>query len=164
MGSFEDQQRIRDLQSRYADICSRQKFDELPTLILPDANIRLDLRGRSLDFTGPEEIGDFIAASIEPFDFFQFLIRNSVVDVDESGETASGRLWMSELRHVRETGQWSTIFGLYHDQYVNVYGEWMISARQYHSLARISHGLDDCVLFDFPEGFHDLKTIEDASG
>jgi len=164
MGSFEDQQRIRDLQSRYADICSRQKFDELPTLILPDANIRLDLRGRSLDFTGPEEIGDFIAASIEPFDFFQFLIRNSVVDVDESGETASGRLWMSELRHVRETGQWSTIFGLYHDQYVNVDGEWMISARQYHSLARISHGLDDCVLFDFPEGFHDLKTIEDASG
>ena len=164
MGSFEDQQRIRDLQSRYADICSRQKFDELPTLILPDANIRLDLRGRSLDFTGPEEIGDFIAASIEPFDFFQFLIRNSVVDVDESGETASGRLWMSELRHVRETGQWSTIFGLYHDQYVNVDGEWMIAARQYHSLARISHGLDDCVLFDFPEGFHDLKTIEDASG
>ena len=164
MGSFEDQQRIRDLQSRYADICSRQKFDELPTLILPDANIRLDLRGRSLDFTGPEEIGDFIAASIEPFDFFQFLIRNSVVDVDESGETAWGRLWMSELRHVRETGQWSTIFGLYHDQYVNVDGEWMIAARQYHSLARISHGLDDCVLFDFPEGFHDLKTIEDASG
>lgn len=71
---------------------------------------------------------------------------------------------MSELRHVRETGQWSTIFGLYHDQYVNVDGAWMIAARQYHSLARISHGLDDCVLFDFPEGFHDLKTIEDASG
>ena len=164
MGLFEDQQRIRDLQSRYADICSRQKFDELPTLILPDANISLDLRGRSLDFTGPEEIGDFIAASIEPFDFFQFLIRNSVVDVDESGETATGRLWMSELRHVRETGQWSTIFGLYHDRYVKVDGVWMIAARQYHSLARISHALDDCVVFDFPEGFHDLKTIGDASG
>ncbi len=164
MSLFEDQQRIRDLQSRYADICSRQKFDELPTLILPDASISLDLRGRSLDFTGPKEIGDFIAASIEPFDFFQFLIRNSVVDVEESGEAATGRLWMSELRHVRETGQWSTIFGLYHDQYVNVNGEWMIAARQYHSLARISHALDDCVVFDFPEGFHDLKTIGDASG
>jgi len=164
MGSFEDQQRIQDLQSRYADICSRQKFNELPTLILPDANIRLDLRGRSLDFSGPKEIGDFIAASIEPFDFFQFLIRNSVVDVDESGETATGRLWMSELRHVRETGQWSTIFGLYHDRYVKVDGVWMIAARQYHSLARISHALNDCVVFDFPEGFHDLKTIGDASG
>jgi len=164
MGLFEDQQRIRDLQSRYADICSRQKFNELPMLILPDASISLDLRGRSLDFTGPEEIGDFIAASIEPFDFFQFLIRNSVVDVDDTGKTATGRLWMSELRHVRETGQWSTIFGLYHDRYVNLDGVWMITSRQYHSLARISHALDDCVVFDFPEGFHDLKTIGGASG
>ena len=162
MEAFEENQRIRDLHARYADICSRQAFDELPALILPDANINLDLRGRSMDFTGPKEIGDFIATSIQPFDFFQFLIRNAVVDIDESGQVASGRLWMSELRHVRDTGQWSTIFGLYHDRYVNVDGTWMIAGRQYHSLARISHGLDDCVLFDFPEGFHDLGQVRDG--
>ena len=156
MGSFEEQQLIRDLQARYADICSRRRFSELETVISSDAAIRLDLRGRSLQFTGPGEIGDFIAESIAPFDFFQFLIRNAVVEIAESGVQASGRLWMSELRHVRDTGQWSTIFGVYHDQYDKINGRWMIAGRQYHSLARISHALDDCELFDFPEGFHDL--------
>ena len=151
MTSVEDQFLIRDLQSRYADICSRQAFNELVDLIASDAKVTLDLRGSELSFTGPVEIGDFIAESLTAFDFFQFVIRNTVIDIDESGDSASGRLWMSEMRRVKDTGVWSTIFGVYHDQYVKTDGQWMIASRQYHSLARLSHGLESCDVFRFPE-------------
>ena len=43
MTNVEDQFLIRDLQSRYADICSRQAFNELVDLIASDAKITLDL-------------------------------------------------------------------------------------------------------------------------
>ena len=151
MTSVEDQFLIRDLQSRYADICSKQAFNELVDLIAPDAKITLDLRGSERSFTGPVEIGDFIAESLTAFDFFQFVIRNTVIDTYESGDTASGRLWMSEMRRVKDTGAWSTIFGVYHDQYEKTDGQWMIASRQYHSLARLSHGLESCDIFEFPE-------------
>ena len=113
--------------------------------------ILLDLHSRTLSFTGPEEIGEFINELIKPFDFFQFVIRNSVIDIGNEGSDATGRLWMSELRHVRETGQWSTIFGVYHDQYLLTDKGWRISSRQYHTLALLSHALDDSAFFDFPE-------------
>ena len=51
---------IRDLQSRYADICSRQAFNELVDLIASDAKITLDLRGSERSFTGQVEIGDLL--------------------------------------------------------------------------------------------------------
>jgi hypothetical protein len=154
--NVEDQFLIRDLHSRYADVCSRKAFGDLHDLILPDAQIVLDLRGTSLSFRGPNEIGTFIAESLEAFDFFQFVIRNSVVTIDDSGEAAGGRLWMSEMRRVKDTGMWSTIFGVYHDQYLKDAGSWMIAGRRYHSLARLSHGLESCDVFDFPEEFNDL--------
>ncbi len=157
MDSPEERQKISDLHAKYADICSRQAFHELDTVISGEADIQLDLRGKTLSFKGPQELGDFIAASIEPFDFFQFVVKNAVIEIEETGVNASGRLWMSELRHVRDTSQWSTIFGVYHDKYLKAAGKWRISARQYHSLARINHGLDDCVIFDFPEDLHDLR-------
>ena len=157
MGSPDAQQKIRDLHAKYADICSRKAFHELDAVLSADAEVRLDLRGRSLSFSGPQELGDFIATSIAPFDFFQFVVKNAVIEIGETGSKASGRLWMSELRHVRDTNQWSTIFGVYHDKYRKTDGKWCITARQYHSLARINHGLDDCEIFDFPEGFQDVK-------
>ncbi len=156
MDFSEERQKISDLHAKYADICSRQAFHELDTVMSSEADIQLDLRGRTLSFRGSKELGDFIAASIEPFDFFQFVVKNAVIEIEETGSAASGRLWMSELRHVRDTRQWSTIFGVYHDKYRKIAGMWRISARQYHSLARINHGLDDCEIFDFPEDFHDL--------
>ena len=154
--NVEDQFLIRDLHSRYADVCSRKAFEDLRDLILPDADIILDLRGTTLSFRGPNEIGTFIAESLKAFDFFQFVIRNSVVTIDDSGEAAGGRLWMSEMRRVKDTGMWSTIFGVYHDQYLKDAGSWMIAGRRYHSLARLSHGLESCDVFDFPEEFNDL--------
>ena len=35
-------------------------------------------------------------------------------------------------------------------------GSWMIAGRQYHSLARLSHALESCDVFEFPEEFIDL--------
>lgn len=157
MRDLEHRELIRELQARYADICSRRAFEELDTVISADAVILLDLHSRTLSFRGPEEIGEFINESIKPFDFFQFVIRNSVIDIGNEGSDATGRLWMSELRHVRETGQWSTIFGVYHDQYRLTEEGWRISSRQYHTLARLSHALDDSAFFDFPENLPELE-------
>ena len=154
MSRLEDEAAIRDLQARYADICSRRAFGELPEVITEDAPIHLDLRSRTLEFTGAGEIGRFIEQSIGVYDFFQFVIRNLVIEVGagQGGAQAASRLWMSELRHHRDSGEWSTIFGVYHDRYALQGDAWRICARQYHSLARTAHALDDCVVFDFPEG------------
>jgi len=154
MSRLEDEAAIRRLQARYADICSRRAFEELPEVIAANAPICLDLRGRSLEFTGPSELGLFIEDSIGVFDFFQFVIRNLVIDFDrgDGHVNAVSRLWMSELRHHRDSGEWSTIFGVYHDRYESRGGDWRICSRRYHSLARIAHALEDCVVFEFPEG------------
>ena len=70
---------------------------------------------------------------------------------------ASARLWMSEMRHHRESGQWSTIFGVYHDRYQRTDRGWRIAFRQYHSLARLAHPVDEFSVFDFPDGLGDLE-------
>ena len=154
MSRLQDESAIRALQARYADICSRRDFSELPEVISADARIQLDLRGKSMAFDGPTELGEFIEASISVFDFFQFVIRNIVFHISDAPQPtrASTRTWMSELRHHRESGQWSTIFGVYHDRYESRGGDWRICSRRYHSLARIAHALEDCVVFEFPEG------------
>ena len=162
MSRLQDESAIRALQARYADICSRRDFSELPEVISADARIQLDLRGKSMAFDGPTELGEFIEASISVFDFFQFVIRNIVFHMSDAPHPthASTRTWMSELRHHRESGQWSTIFGVYHDRYQRSSHGWRISFRQYHSLARIAHTLDDCTAFDFPAAFGDLAAFD----
>jgi hypothetical protein len=153
MSRWEAEVAIRSLQARYADICSRRAFDELVDVIDADAEIVLDLKSRKLVFTGPHEIGEFIGTSIEVFDFFQFVVRNAVIDLPEGDDpsTAAGRLWMSEFRRSRESGEWSTIFGLYHDRYRRSADGWRISGRFYHSLARFGADVKDFIAFDFPE-------------
>lgn len=138
---------ITRLQNAYADIVSRRAWSELEPIFNADATIHLDLITSGLDFTGPKEIGDFIAGSIEQYEFFQFVILNTVVNVqDETHATA--RMWMSELRQdAASSGGWSTIHGVYHDTYEkDSAGNWRIAGRDYQSLARTSRSQ----IFPFP--------------
>jgi hypothetical protein len=127
---------ITRLQSAYADVVTRRAWDELGALFQTDAAIHIDtVTGDVLHFTGPDEFGAFVAGSIERFEFFEFVILNTVVDVQD-GPAATGRMWMVELRQDRATGAWSNAFGVYQDSYALTEGTWRFAERHYQSLAR----------------------------
>ena len=137
---------IARLQATYGDVITRQAWDELEALFVPDAPITLDLRtGTPIELIGAAALGSMVATAIERFEYFQFALLNSVVDVvdigdpsDPEGRTATGRLYMWELRQNVADGKWSNAYGLYRDQYVRHEGRWAIGSRSYSSLARTS--------------------------
>jgi hypothetical protein len=128
---------ITRLQAAYGDAVTRQAWDELTPMFLPDCPVRLDLHtGAVIEKIGPQEIGTLIADSIERFEFFAFTLQNTVVDVGETGTTATGRLYIQELRQERDGHRWTTAFGLYRDSYRKDDGVWRFASRDYTSLAR----------------------------
>lgn len=132
-----DQLAIRNLQAAYGDAVTRRAWDDLVPMFLPDCPVRLDLRdGRVIEHMGPRAIGEFIAKSLERFEFFEFALLNSVIFLD--GDAATGRLYMWELRQETTTRRWTNAFGVYSDQYARSDGGWVFAKRQYSSLARTS--------------------------
>lgn len=142
---------ITRLQAAYGDAVTRQAWDELVPMFLTDCPIRLDLHtGQVIEKVGPEEIGAMIAASVERFEFFAFTLQNSVVEVAPDGRTATGRLYIQELRQERAGHRWTTAFGLYRDRYRKQDDVWRFAARDYTSLARTAadgRGMD---VFEVP--------------
>jgi hypothetical protein len=127
---------ITRLQADYADIVTRRAFEELPAIFLPDTIVHLDLvTSDPLELTGPEEFGAFVGGSIERFEFFEFVILNTVIQVQKD-DNATGRMYMCELRQDAASGGWSNVFGVYHDTYRRAEGRWRFAARTYQSLAR----------------------------
>ena len=72
---------ITRLLNEYADVVSRQSWDELVPLFDPDCRIRLDLIQSVRDYTGPREIGQLIAGAAGQFEFFQFVILDAVIRI-----------------------------------------------------------------------------------
>jgi hypothetical protein len=101
-----------------------------------------------LEFVGPKKFGEFVAGSIDRFEFFEFVILNTVIDV-ASATSATGRMYMVELRQDRTSGGWSNAFGVYHDTYVNDGDRWRFAERSYQSLARTGR----YEIFPFPSKF-----------
>jgi hypothetical protein len=138
------------LQSRYADVISRRAWPELDDLFLPDTTVDIDTVTAPLrSITGPADFGRFVAQPIERFDHFTFVILNTVVDVEPAADGgpathATGRIFMCEVRHDRESDTWQNAHGLYRDRYRHVDGAWRIARRSYRSLART--GPDGTVL------------------
>jgi hypothetical protein len=124
------------LQSTYADIVTRRAWPELTTVFLPDISIEVDtVTAEPKRFVGPQEFASFVGPATDRFDHFEFVILNTVVEVD-SYESARGRIFMSEIRREQATGEWSTAYGMYHDGYRRVDDEWWFADRRYRSLAR----------------------------
>ncbi len=71
-------------------------------------------------WSGGAAVGEFIAAAIAQFDFFEFVILNAhvVFPSEPSAGEASSRLFMCEVRQHGESGRMTTAFGLYHDRYL----------------------------------------------
>ena len=125
---------LRRLQNRYADVVTRRAWSELATLFLPDAQVVIDRRNvEPLVLSGPGAVGDFIAGAIAHFDLFEFVVLNTVIDID--GDAARTRLYMWEARHDPVSGR-SDAFGLYQDEHRRVDGRWWFSGRRYQTLAR----------------------------
>lgn len=137
---------ITRLQNAYADVVTRRAWPELGSLFIADAVVRVDtVTAEPLEMLGPGQLGEFIGGSIEKFEFFQFVILNSHIELD--GEAAAkARVFISELRQERESGHWSQVFGLYQDRYRKVDGRWLFARRDYNSLARTARNQ----VFDMP--------------
>jgi len=143
-----DRVEIRAVLESYADIVSRRAWAELTDVMLADTVLDLDLREQTMVVTGPAAIGAFIAERIAGFEFFQFVILNTRVQLRSGGDAdrAASRMYMSELRQTHD-GHWSQVYGVYHDRLRRVDGRWSLAHRTYHSLARNNV---PAALFDFP--------------
>jgi SnoaL-like protein len=140
---------ITRLQAAYADVVTRRAWPELEELFLPDTAVHVDtVTADVIELVGPKNFGDFVAGSIERFEFFEFVILNTVIDV-ASAASATGRMYMVELRQDRASGGWSNAFGVYHDTYVFDDGRWRFAERSYQSLARTGR----YEIFPFPSKF-----------
>lgn len=127
---------IRRLQNRYADIVTRREWDELHEIMRPTCTLELDLGDESKTFDGPRAIGDFIGTSLEQFSFFEFVILNTVIDVDVAAGTAGGRMYMQELRQNVSDGRRTNAYGVYHDRFERHDGTWWLARRRYASFSR----------------------------
>jgi hypothetical protein len=124
------------LQAAYADIVSRRAWSELDTVFRADTTVEIDtVSGPVRTCVGAEEFTAFVGPAVERFDHFQFVILNTVVDVD-GPDSAHGRIFMCEVRHEIEINNWTTAYGIYQDRYRRVDGRWWFASRRYRSMAR----------------------------
>ena len=141
---------IRRLQDRYADVITRRAWAELPEVLRADCTITLDLAERTIEIVGPEALADFIGPTMEGFTFFQFVILNTVIEIDHDGRSAGARMFMQEARQARD-GRRADTYGVYHDRFVlDDDGRWWFSARRYRTYARTHppDSADDLTVFE----------------
>jgi hypothetical protein len=140
---------ITRLQAAYADVVTRRAWPELGPLFTHAAVIHIDtVTQPPMVIAGADQLGAFISQAIERFAFFEFVVLNAVVDVHDRA-SATGRVYMVELRQEGATGQWSNAFGLYQDRYAERDGRWRFAERHYQSLARKT-GSAPADVFAFP--------------
>ena len=145
---------IRRTQDRYADIVTRRAWSELAEIIRPDCRITVDLLDRAIHFNGPIEIGNFISGQLAQFDFFEFVILNTVMKIDTDVGRAGARMYMQEARQDIATGRRFDTFGVYHDRFErDNKGCWWFARRHYRSYARTNPAdhEQEMVVFEIPE-------------
>jgi len=131
---------ITRLQAEYADAVTMRSWARVASLFVPDAPVSIDTVTRPvIDLTGGEAVAEFIAGAIERFEFFEFVVLNTVVRLAAGGDPsrARARMFMCELRQDRTTKEFSRAFGVYLDEYANTPDGWRFAARRYQSLARM---------------------------
>ncbi len=139
-----DEVALRGLVAAYADVVNRRTWNEFTDLFVADASITLDLRSAPMmQFTGPREIGDFIAGALDQYPFFEFVALNVRVALRVGGDEnrAALRTFMCELRQDHD-GHPSRAFGVYQDDVRRVEDAWRFARRHYQSMGRGEYGLD----------------------
>ncbi|MEE9414805.1 MAG: nuclear transport factor 2 family protein [Acidimicrobiales bacterium] len=141
---------IRRLQNRYADLVTRRAWSELDDVMAPSCTVDLELHDRQFQFAGPVDFATFVAKSLEQFSFFEFVVLNTIIDVDHDAGIARARMWMVELRQNVADGRRSNTFGVYHDRMELVDDKWLFTSRRYSSLSRSApaDSNEDQLVFD----------------
>ena len=145
---------LQRLQNRYADIVIRQSWPELSELMRADCVVTVDMIDREIEFDGPQAIGDFIATQLEQFDFFEFVILNTVMKIDADDGTTTARMFIQEARQRVADGRRSDTFGVYHDRFErDGDGRWWFTQRHYRSYARTNPpgSSSDLTVFELPQ-------------
>lgn len=141
---------ISRLLGRYADTVTRRAWHELDDLFLPDAAVEIDTVTRpTFTVTGPAALGEFIAAAVERFDFFEFVVLNVLTLTGDDADHAVARVHMCEQRRDATTGEWSTAYGRYLDDVARTPDGWRFAHRRYRSLGRTG---TDGGAFPHPDG------------
>jgi SnoaL-like domain len=139
---------IQRLLAAYADAVNRRAWGELGELFLDDATIEITpLQRPPLQVTGPEAIGRFIDESIARFDFLEFVLQNSRLEIRQGEDSARARNYICEYRREKATAKWTQVFGVYHDRYRRIEGRWWFEHRVFHPLAATG---SDNVVFEVP--------------
>lgn len=132
---IEPEQAIDRLLRRYADIATRQAWDEYAEIVLADAGITFSFGGdedRDVEVTGPGGLAELGRAAMGAFDFYLYVPLNHVID--RLGDSdATGRAYALESM-VDHDGNWFDVYGHYDDAYRLVDGTWMIARRRYRAL------------------------------
>jgi hypothetical protein len=102
----------------------REVFLPTATIALPPVSVD------NPPLIGPQMLADSIAASIPEAEFFEFVVLNAHVELDDGGEQAHGRMYVCAFRSSGET------LGVYHDRYRRISDRWWIESRRYDPLAR----------------------------
>jgi hypothetical protein len=130
---------LQRLQNHYADIVTRRSWAELHDLMRADCVVTVDVIDRQIEFDGPQAIGEFIAKQLEQYDFFEFVILNTVMKIDAGNGTATARMYIQEARQNAGDGRRSDSFGVYHDRFErDDQGRWWFAERHYRSQARLN--------------------------
>ncbi len=141
---------ITRLQNAYADTVTRRAWAEFHDMFLADAPVRVDtITNPAIELAGPQQVGDFIGAAVERFEFFEFVPLSTRVALRAGGDAdrATARLYICELRQDAASGHATQAFGVYRDDYQRIDGRWWFARRDYQSLARSGRG----EVFAFPE-------------
>ena len=127
---------IMQLQRAYADASTRKAWPELAALVTVDARFEFDTRtGNVFEMQGPEAFAEFADEMTGTFSFYEYVPLNFVV-TSLSGVSARGRSYSFEIGQDRASGDVTTFYGWYQDEYAKAEGTWRFSRRHYESLAR----------------------------
>jgi hypothetical protein len=125
---------LQQLQQAYADVATRGAWDEVATLLTPDAHIRFLLSsGEVFEIDGAEAFSEF-AAKMTGFVFFQYIPLTFVVSSTADG-TLEGRTFSLEVAE-NEAGEWIESYSTYEDTYGQTDGRWRFARRSHQTVKR----------------------------
>lgn len=123
---------IQELQRNYADVATRAAWDEVGSLLTPDAHIQFTLSsGAVFDVDGADAFVEF-ARKMTAFSFFEYIPLSFVVKRGPDG-TLTGRSYSLEVSE-NAAGDWVESYGLYEDTYGQTDGEWRFARRLHRTV------------------------------
>jgi hypothetical protein len=144
---------IERLQRAYADVTTRQAWDEFPRIMTPDATFLFDTARGLFEIPSVEQFMEFGGKMTDRWSFLLYTPVNFVVEFGP-GDTAQGHSYSLEVGHDTEIDSWVESFGTYDDRYAKHEGTWRFARRHYKPFGRRMNGV---LAESFPLRFDTLR-------